>query len=164
MKIKFQTYLKLYNQKSEIPEDSKFKYPQEFNTFWENRNSNLYKGKIISAIVDRFGLQIIRSDLSLNFFFKTKIEKLPKMLDFLDKHLKDDVKSVLKPIIHEIEDEKIHAIEGVEISSPSSTPIGQSVVLMDPSPPESRPISKNVLTSLEKEKWLNDTEIHLYLR
>jgi hypothetical protein len=161
--MKFQTYLKLYNPESNIPEDSKFKYPQEFNTFWEKRNKLLHKGKIISAIVDRFGMQIIRSDSSLNYFFKTNIDKLPKMLDFFEDNLTDDVKSVLKPI-HEIEDEKILAIEGVEISSPSSTPIGQSVVLMDPSPPESRPISKNVLTSLEKEKWLNDTEIHLYLR
>jgi hypothetical protein len=147
VKIKFQTYLKLYNQKSEIPEDSKFKYPQEFNTFWENRNSNLYKGKIISAIVDRFGLQIIRSDLSLNFFFKTKIEKLQKMLDFFEANLTDDAKSVLKPIIHEIEDEKIHAIEGVEISSPLGDDIPQVDELY------------NSLSEYQKSKWLGSSEI-----
>jgi hypothetical protein len=147
VKIKFQTYLKVYNLISEIPEDSKFKYPQEFNTFWENRNSNLYKGKIISAIVDRFGLQIIRSDLSLNFFFKTKIEKLQKMLDFFEANLTDDAKSVLKPIIHEIEDEKIHAIEGVEISSPLGDDIPQVDELY------------NSLSEYQKSKWLGSSEI-----
>ena len=61
---------------------------------WEKRTNNLHKGKIISAIVGRFVMQIIRNDLSLNFFFKNKIDLLPKMLDVLEKYLTEDAKSV----------------------------------------------------------------------
>ena len=93
--------------------------------------------------VDKYGLEFFKLPLQkMDIILKNTLENLPKIIELVDSQLPDEIKESFKPILE---------IEGVENSSPSLTPFGQSV-------------NSNDLTEEEKKKWLTGTEIHLYLR
>ena len=127
-------------------------YKKEFEDYWRKRTDARYKGKLISLFVERYGDKILDTTLlSLANIMKTPLEKVQNFFENVENNLSNETKQKISM--------KNKESSNVDFNGDNNEPN-----VMDPSPPESRPISKNVLTSLEKEKWLNDTEIHLYLR
>ena len=93
--------------------------------------------------MDNYGFEFFKLPLkNFELILKNSLTNLLKIFSLVDSQLSQDIKKSFKPVLE---------IEGVENSSPSLTPFGQSV-------------NSNDLTEEEKKKWLTGTEIHLYLR
>ena len=145
--MKKETYNRDWN-----PTPNEVGYKKEFEDYWRKRTDSRHKGKLISLFVERYGDKILDTTLlSLANIMKTPLEKVQKFFENVENNLSNETKQKISMINKES--------SNVDFNGDNNEPN-----VMDPSPPESRPISKIDLTSLEKEKWFNDTEIHLYLR
>jgi hypothetical protein len=117
---------------------TKFKYPDDFETYWHVRRNDQHKGKLLAQIINHYGIEILEKQIStLGVLLKTPLAALGVIFEIADANLTEEAKKHLNLVKS---NHKPLMIEGRRIQE-----------LKD-------------MTIEQQTKWLSSTDIDLYLR
>jgi hypothetical protein len=115
-------------------------FDHDFEIEWKKQSKTKLKGKIISELVGRYGIRILdKHMLSLEPVLRTPQKDLPYMFDLVDANLTDSAKSLLLKSPVTIEAARIEELDS------RIEELDSRIEELD-------------------SKWLNSTDIDLYLR